>query len=97
MDASTTWPERTVEDYAESTAGQIEGWKSMNGRQSGDPAKLAAALLKVAEQDEPPARFGVGADAINSVEEKADVLLAVRHRPPSASRRRTTCHARLLS
>jgi hypothetical protein len=40
---------------------QIEGWKSMNGQQSGDPAKLASALLKVAEQDEPPARFVAGA------------------------------------
>ncbi|MFF7601063.1 SDR family NAD(P)-dependent oxidoreductase [Streptomyces mirabilis] len=76
VDTSTTWPERTVEDYAESTAAQIEGWKSMNGRQSGDPSKLAAALLQVAEQDEPPARFVAGADAITSVEAKAKALLA---------------------
>lgn len=76
VDASTTWPEQTVEDYAESTAAQIEGWKSINGRQSGDPAELAAALLKIAEQDEPPARFVAGADAITSVEAKAKTLLA---------------------
>ncbi|GHD61500.1 short-chain dehydrogenase/reductase [Streptomyces mirabilis] len=76
VDASTTWPERTVEDYAESTAAQIEGWKSINGRQSGDPVKLAAALLKIAEQDEPPARFVAGADAITSVQAKAKTLLA---------------------
>ncbi|MFF7885402.1 SDR family NAD(P)-dependent oxidoreductase [Streptomyces sp. NPDC020794] len=76
VDASTTWPERTVDDYAESTAAQIEGWKSINGRQAGDPAKLAAALLKVAEQDEPPVRFVAGADAITAVEAKAGELLA---------------------
>ncbi|MFF8026130.1 SDR family NAD(P)-dependent oxidoreductase [Streptomyces sp. NPDC007896] len=75
-DASTTWPERIVDDYVESTAAQIEGWKSMNGRQAGDPAKLAAALLKVAEQDEPPVRFVAGADAITAVEAKAKELLA---------------------
>ncbi|MGW1801634.1 SDR family NAD(P)-dependent oxidoreductase [Streptomyces sp. NPDC001984] len=76
VDASTTWPERIVEDYAESTAAQIAGWKSMNGRQAGDPAKLAAALLQVAEQDEPPVRFVAGADAITAVEAKAKELLA---------------------
>ncbi|MFM9593978.1 SDR family NAD(P)-dependent oxidoreductase [Streptomyces scabiei] len=76
VDASITWPEQTVDDYAESTAAQIEGWKSMNGRQAGDPAKLAAALLKVAEQDEPPVRFVAGADAITAVEAKAEELLA---------------------
>ncbi|MFD3580836.1 SDR family NAD(P)-dependent oxidoreductase [Streptomyces sp. NPDC058683] len=76
VDASTTWPERIVDDYAESTAAQIEGWKSMNGRQAGDPAKLAAALVKVAEQDEPPVRFVAGADAITAVEAQAKELLA---------------------
>ncbi|MET9387001.1 SDR family NAD(P)-dependent oxidoreductase [Streptomyces sp. NPDC002928] len=76
VDASTTWPERTVADYAENTAAQIEGWKAMNGRQAGDPAKLAAALLKVAEQDEPPMRFVAGADAITAVEAHAKELLA---------------------
>ncbi|MFA3843601.1 SDR family oxidoreductase [Streptomyces aureus] len=76
VDASTTWPELAVEDYAADTAAQIEGWKSMNGRQAGDPAKLAAALLTVAELEEPPARFVAGADAIASVEAKAKELLA---------------------
>ncbi|MFF1894323.1 SDR family NAD(P)-dependent oxidoreductase [Streptomyces sp. NPDC058206] len=48
VDASTTWPEPTIDDYAERTRATIEAWKSMNGRHSGDPAKLARALLTIA-------------------------------------------------
>ena len=33
-------------------------------RATGDPAKLAKALLTIIEQDEPPLRFVAGADAI---------------------------------
>ena len=76
MDASTTWPEPTIEDYAERTTTTIEAWKSMNGTQSGDPAKLARALLAIAAQDQPPLRFVAGADAIAGVEAKARELLA---------------------
>ena len=39
---------------------------SMNGRQGGDPAKLAHALVQLAGQDEPPLRFAAGADAVAS-------------------------------
>jgi NAD(P)-dependent dehydrogenase (short-subunit alcohol dehydrogenase family) len=76
VDASTTWPEPTIDDYAERTTATIAGWKSMNGRQSGDPAKLARALLTIADQQEPPLRFVAGADAIGGVKAKAQELLA---------------------
>ncbi|MFI7664734.1 SDR family oxidoreductase [Nocardia sp. NPDC049526] len=76
VDSSTSWPELAIDDYAERTGPTIEAWKSMNGRQSGDPAKLAQALLTIAEQDQPPLRFVAGADAIEGVEAKANELLA---------------------
>jgi NAD(P)-dependent dehydrogenase (short-subunit alcohol dehydrogenase family) len=76
VEASTTWPEPTIEDYAERTTATIAAWKSMNGRQTGDPAKLARALLTIADQDQPPLRFVAGADAIAGVEAKAKELLA---------------------
>jgi len=76
VDASTTWPEPTIDDYAERTTATIAGWKSMNGQQSGDPAKLARALLTIADQQEPPLRFVAGADAIEGVKAKAQELLA---------------------
>jgi NAD(P)-dependent dehydrogenase (short-subunit alcohol dehydrogenase family) len=43
---STNFAERTIEDYTERRAKQMEFWKSYNGQQSGDPAKLAQALIR---------------------------------------------------
>ncbi|MFF2127800.1 SDR family oxidoreductase [Streptomyces olivochromogenes] len=76
VDASTTWPEPTIDDYAERTIATVAAWKNMNGRQTGDPAKLARALLAIADQDKPLLRFVAGADAIEGVEAKARELLA---------------------
>jgi hypothetical protein len=42
----------------------------MNGKQGGDPAKLAQALLTIVDQEQPPFRFIAGADAIAVAEEK---------------------------
>ncbi len=76
VDASTTWPEPSIDDYAERTTATIAAWRSMSGQQPGDPARLAGALLTIADQDQPPLRFVVGADAIEGVKAKADELLA---------------------
>ncbi|MEU6910700.1 SDR family oxidoreductase [Streptomyces coeruleorubidus] len=76
VDASTTWPEPTIDDYAERTTATVAAWKSINGQQPGDPAKLAHALLTLAGQDQPPLRFVAGADAIEGVSAKARELLA---------------------
>lgn len=62
--------------YAERTSATIAGWKGMNGRQPGDPAKLAAALITVVGTDDPPLRWLAGADAVQTAEQKADELRA---------------------
>jgi NAD(P)-dependent dehydrogenase (short-subunit alcohol dehydrogenase family) len=67
---STSYAEPTIEDYAERNAAQREFWEGMNGQQSGDPAKLAQALLTIAELEHPPGRFIAGADAIALAEQK---------------------------
>ncbi|MFI1034284.1 short-chain dehydrogenase/reductase SDR [Streptomyces sp. NPDC020951] len=76
MDASTTYAEGSIDDYAERTAETKTVWASMNGMQSGDPAKLADALLKVADLQAPPLRFVAGDDCLQAVEAKARELLA---------------------
>jgi NAD(P)-dependent dehydrogenase (short-subunit alcohol dehydrogenase family) len=76
VDASTTWPVPSIDDYAERTAATVEAWKSISGQQAGDPTKLARALLTIAAQDQPPLRFVAGADAIEGAEAKARELLA---------------------
>lgn len=73
---STTYAELSIDDYSSRTNETVAAWKSMNGKQGGDPAKLAAALVKLTAQDEPPARFAAGADAIEVFEAKANTLLA---------------------
>jgi NAD(P)-dependent dehydrogenase (short-subunit alcohol dehydrogenase family) len=67
---STNYAKTTIEDYKERNAQQHEFWKSQNGKQSGDPAKLAQALLKLAGQNVLPRRFIAGADAIGTAEQK---------------------------
>ena len=67
---STDYAEPTIGDYDERRGPLVEYWKSQNGKQSGDPAKLAQALLTIAGQTPPPRRFIAGADAIAAAEQK---------------------------
>ena len=85
--ASTTYAQPAIEDYAERTKEIVAAWKSMDGKQGGDPAKLAEALVKLVALKEPPLRFAAGADAVQTFEAKANTLLAQAqaHRELSAS------------
>jgi NAD(P)-dependent dehydrogenase (short-subunit alcohol dehydrogenase family) len=67
---STNYATPSIEDYAERNAAQREFWEGQNGQQAGDPAKLAQALLTIADEEQPPLRFIAGADAIAQAEEK---------------------------
>jgi len=51
----------------------------MDGKQGGDPAKLADALVTLVALKEPPTRFAAGADAVQTFEAKANSLLAQAH------------------
>jgi NAD(P)-dependent dehydrogenase (short-subunit alcohol dehydrogenase family) len=84
---STTYAEPHLEDYAEKTREIVTDWNGMNGQQTGDPIKLARALVNLAALDEPPVRFAAGADAVAVFEQKAKFLLAQAgaHRELSSS------------
>jgi NAD(P)-dependent dehydrogenase (short-subunit alcohol dehydrogenase family) len=43
--------------------------RDFNGRQPGDPAKAAAAILRIADHGEPPLRLLLGNDAVRIVEQ----------------------------
>jgi NAD(P)-dependent dehydrogenase (short-subunit alcohol dehydrogenase family) len=73
---STKYAEASIDDYAERTKQTVTSWNSMNGKQGGDPAKLAAALVKLASQEKPPVRWVAGADAVQTVEQKGKDLIA---------------------
>jgi NAD(P)-dependent dehydrogenase (short-subunit alcohol dehydrogenase family) len=72
---STNFAASSIEDYAERTQATVQAWQSMNGKQGGDPAKLAAALVQLTALQEPPARFAAGAEAVATFETKARALL----------------------
>lgn len=72
---STQFAEPSVADYADRTSATIAAWRGLDGKQGGDPAKLAVALVELAALPEPPARFAAGTDAIERFEAKARALL----------------------
>lgn len=84
---STTYAPPSINDYAERTRQTVAAWSGMNGKQGGDPAKLAKALVQLAALEAPPARFAAGADAVQAFEDKAKALLtqANAHRALSSS------------
>jgi NAD(P)-dependent dehydrogenase (short-subunit alcohol dehydrogenase family) len=84
---STTYAEPSIGDYDERRAQQLAFWKAQNGQQSGDPAKLARALISISSQEPPPRRFIAGADAIATAEQKVADLKAQldAERDPSTS------------
>jgi len=73
---STNYATPSIGDYAERNAAQREFWESQNGQQSGDPAKLAQALVTIAGEQPPRRRFIAGADSIASTEQKVAELQA---------------------
>jgi NAD(P)-dependent dehydrogenase (short-subunit alcohol dehydrogenase family) len=73
---STTYAKPVIDDYAKQTQEIVASWSSMDGKQGGDPAKLADALVHLAGLNEPPARFAAGADAVQTFETKANALLS---------------------
>src|SRR3984957_10513674 len=84
---STSYAEPSIEDYIERTKQTVTAWSRMNGRQDGDPAKLAEALIQLIGTAEPPLRWAAGADAVQALEQKARTLLdqADAHRELSSS------------
>ena len=84
---STNYATPSIEDYAERNAAQREFWESQNGQQSGDPAKLAQALLTIADEEQPPRRFIAGADAIGRPSSRSP-RFSSRSTPSGSCRRR---------
>ena len=73
---STNYAGASIADYDDRRGPLVEYWKAQNGRQSGDPAKLARALVTIASQERPPRRVIAGADAIATAEQKIAELKA---------------------
>lgn len=68
--SSIRYGTRQVAGYEEASAKLRAHYATYNGKQSGDPAKLAAALLTLANSDNPPLRFASGSDAFEGMTSK---------------------------
>jgi NAD(P)-dependent dehydrogenase (short-subunit alcohol dehydrogenase family) len=71
---STNYADNPIADYDERRHQQMQFWKSANGQQSGDPAKLAKALITIAGEVQAPLRFLAGADAVGTAEHVVSTL-----------------------
>ena len=71
---STTYAETGIDDYADRRETYVAAWTAQSGKQSGDPAKLADALVTIASEQPPMRRFIPG--ALATAEQKVAELQA---------------------
>jgi NAD(P)-dependent dehydrogenase (short-subunit alcohol dehydrogenase family) len=74
--SSVRYGSRRVDDYAAQAAELRARYDSYNHQQSGDPAKLASALVTLAAHDDPPLRYAAGSDAYQGISAKLNGLRA---------------------
>jgi len=70
---SLVMPARPLAEYADVRASHAR-YLALNGAQAGDPAKAAAAIIRVAAEPTPPLRLLLGADAHQRALHKLDTL-----------------------
>ncbi|HVJ33746.1 MAG TPA: oxidoreductase [Terriglobia bacterium] len=68
--------DRSIADYNAVMDPIRAARQAKSGKQPGDPAKAAQALLKLVESDNPPVRLYLGADALKLVKDKIEAMKA---------------------
>lgn len=57
---------QAVADYDERRTTAVASFEQRNGKQAGDPVKLAEALVRISDEETAPMRFTAGAMAVNT-------------------------------
>lgn len=65
-----------IEDYKESAGANRTNIRGYHGKQPGDPARAAAAIMQVTEVENPPLRLLLGNAAVNNGRKKLEQLQA---------------------
>jgi len=65
-----------IADYDEQRTALRASFEQRNGRQPGDPQKLAEAVVRLASEAQPPMRFVAGTIAFDSIKVKLDAMQA---------------------
>ncbi|MFD5617595.1 oxidoreductase [Streptomyces yangpuensis] len=63
-----------IADYAAGAGPVRKAMSTFDGLQPGDPAKAARAIVDVTEAEQPPLRLQLGADAVERIETKLDLV-----------------------
>ncbi|MGO4335308.1 oxidoreductase [Labrys sp. KB_33_2] len=63
-----------IADYAETAGRRREQTRAVSGRQPGDPARAALAIIKAVEAPEPPLRLLLGAPALRIARQRLEAL-----------------------
>jgi NAD(P)-dependent dehydrogenase (short-subunit alcohol dehydrogenase family) len=74
--ASLRLTQKTLADYDARRQEILGGIEQRNGRQPGDPHRLAQALLLLANEPQPPLRFLAGSIAVGAAEDKLAAMRA---------------------
>ena len=74
--SSIRYADGSIDDYADLRTSMRTTYDGYNRKQAGDPAKLAAAIVRLADEAEPPLRFAMGSDAYAVLSDKIDALRA---------------------
>ena len=69
-DSSLLLPENPIAEYKEVRQSQSAHKEDINENQPGDPVKLAEALIKVSQDQNPPLHLFLGEDAFNMANQK---------------------------
>lgn len=70
--ASYVTSDTVIDDYASTSGAVIKHALAGHGKQKGDPAKAALAMIQVVESDNSPMRLPLGTDAVRIVEMKLE-------------------------
>jgi NAD(P)-dependent dehydrogenase (short-subunit alcohol dehydrogenase family) len=66
---------KEVADYDQRRAQLRASFEQRSGQQAGDPAKLAQAMVILADESKPPMRFLAGSIAVNAADAKLEAML----------------------
>ena len=69
-----------IPDYAPAIDAYREQFAAIDGKQEGDPARLAQAIIQIVERPEPPMRLVLGEDALGYIRAKLTAQLAEHDR-----------------
>ena len=80
---SLSRPQNPIEEYTDARALELMHVNEIKGNQTGDPDKLAAALISIASNENPPLHLFLGTDSVNMALGKIENLQSeIAHNKP---------------